>query len=53
MEDSKKRSMYLVGLSETSSARVFRLALFVFALSTFVSFFTFAESKYRHCVQAY
>jgi hypothetical protein len=31
MEDSKKRSKYLVGLSEASSARVSRLALFVFA----------------------
>ena len=37
MEDSKKRSMYLVGLSEASSARVFRLALFVFARARVVS----------------
>ena len=37
MEDSKKRSMYLVGLSEASSARVFRLALFVFASARVVS----------------
>ena len=31
MEDSKKRSRYLVGLSEASPACDFRLALFVLA----------------------
>ena len=37
MEDSKKRSRHLVGSSEASPARDFRLALFVFARARVVS----------------
>ena len=37
MEDSKKRSRYLVGLSEASPACDFRLALFVLARARVVS----------------
>ena len=37
MEDSKKRSRHLVGSSEASPARDFRLALFVFARVVCVS----------------
>ena len=37
MEDNKKRSRYLVGSSEASPARDFRLALFVLARARLVS----------------
>ena len=44
MEDSKKRSMYPVGLSGASSARVSCLALLVFSWARAVSLFPRAST---------
>ena len=50
MEDSKKRSRYLVGLSEASPARDFRLALFVLARARVVSLALLFGTFVWHCL---